>query len=167
MSAYRYTVELLDGRTFGPADAFTLREWAQQGRIPPLASIRGDDGSTCRAIDCEPIRDVITRVAAAPPTGAGELGAGAAPTDTAVSVVIPYRNAASLVGYYLGVFSLIPFIGIILAVPAIILGIVGMIKARTKPSAHGMVHGGVALALGVLSIVGHFLLFTRFSYFFR
>ncbi|HYD01893.1 MAG TPA: hypothetical protein VEB22_11765 [Phycisphaerales bacterium] len=166
MSAYRYTVELMDGRTFGPADAITLREWAQQGRIPPLANIRGDDGSVCRAVDSEPIRDVMGRVAAAPPMGAGEVGGGAAP-ESAVSTIIPYKNVPALVGYYLGVFSLIPFVGPVLAVPAIILGIIGLVRARSKPNARGAVHGGLAVGLGVLSIGGHILLFTSFSYLFR
>ena len=34
--------------------------------------------------------------------------------------VIPYKNPPALIAYYLGIFSLLPCIGILLAIPAIV-----------------------------------------------
>ena len=58
-----------------------------------------------------------------------------APPDNAASVVIPYKNAPALIGYYLGIFSLIPCIGGVLALGAVPLGIVGLRNARANPQA--------------------------------
>ncbi len=62
------------------------------------------------------------------------------PNDDSLTNIIPYRNVAALVGYYLGVFSLIPCLGIPLAVAAIVMGIIGWSKrARIrKPEADCM-----------------------------
>ncbi len=40
--------------------------------------------------------------------------------------VIPYKNPKALTAYYLGVFGLIPVFGPLLAIPAIILGVLGL-----------------------------------------
>ncbi|MEC9188944.1 MAG: hypothetical protein VX520_07015, partial [Planctomycetota bacterium] len=39
--------------------------------------------------------------------------------------VIPYKNPMALTGYYLGFLSLLPLIGILFTIPAIILGFIG------------------------------------------
>ena len=38
--------------------------------------------------------------------------------------MIPAKNPVALIGYYLGVFSFVPVLGILLAIPAIILGVI-------------------------------------------
>ncbi|MSR32711.1 MAG: hypothetical protein EXR99_14525 [Gemmataceae bacterium] len=75
--------------------------------------------------------------------------------DGGVSVIIPYKNPTALTGYYLGVFSLMPCLGLILVIPAIILGIMGLVKSNKNPQARGTVHAIVAIVLGLISIVGH------------
>lgn len=144
----QYTVELIDGRSFGPADAATLRTWATEGRIPPVANIRGSDGSVCRAIDCEPIREVMNRVASAPPMGAGALQS--APDDSA-SVIIPYKNKSALIGYYTSIGSLIPVVGLIAGPVAIWLGVKGLKAVKSDPRVHGTAHAWVAIILGSIS----------------
>ena len=44
--------------------------------------------------------------------------------------VIPYKNPAALAACYLGLFSLLPVVGIVLAILALILGIVGLRRSR-------------------------------------
>jgi hypothetical protein len=148
----RYTVELIDGRSFGPADAATLRTWATEGRIPPVANIRGSDGSTVRAIDCEPIRDVMNRVASAPPMGAGALPS---PQDNSASVIIPYKNVSALVGYYTSIGSLIPIVGLIAGPVAIWLGVKGLKAVKADPRVHGTAHSWVAIILGSLTSLAY------------
>jgi hypothetical protein len=43
----------------------------------------------------------------------------------AVSTIIPYKNPSALLAYYLGVFSLIPCVGLVLGPGAFVLGFVG------------------------------------------
>jgi uncharacterized membrane protein len=65
--------------------------------------------------------------------------------------LIPANNPPALIGYYLGVGSLIPLLGFILALPAFICGIIGVVKSNSNPEVGGMGHAITAI---VLSIVG-------------
>jgi hypothetical protein len=97
------------------------------------------------------------------------------------SAMIPYRNVTALIGYYCGMISLIAilggialifynpinpqFVGIItlvviyglggiLALLAIILGIIGMVYANKHPRSRGMGHAIAGIVLGILEILG-------------
>jgi hypothetical protein len=76
--------------------------------------------------------------------------------ENVVSSVIPYRNVPALVGYYLGVFSLIPCLGLVLGPAAVILGIVGLRGASRQPKKKGMGHAITALILGGLTSLGNY-----------
>ena len=65
--------------------------------------------------------------------------------------LIPTGNPPALVGYYLAVFSLIPCFGLLLAIPAVVLGIIGMRKVKAHPEAKGATHAWVATILGLLT----------------
>ena len=75
--------------------------------------------------------------------------------------IIPYKNVPALVGYYMGVFSLIPCLGAILSIVAIILGIVGLSKA--KQNSGGSAHAVTAIILGGISLLGHIALTIFFA----
>ena len=64
--------------------------------------------------------------------------------------LIPYRNSHALWAYYLGIFSLIPCFGLFPSVPAFILGIKGLKKARQQPEVKGKVHAIIGIVLGSL-----------------
>jgi len=64
--------------------------------------------------------------------------------------VIPYKNPAALIAYYLGLFSLFPCVGILLAVPAVVLGIIGLQKRKANPAVKGSVHAWIGIVLGGL-----------------
>jgi len=66
------------------------------------------------------------------------------------ATVVPYRNGAALVAYYLGVFGLIPILGFVFGPAALILGIIGLVKARKNPQAHGTGHAIAGIVLGVI-----------------
>src|SRR6056297_2691301 len=53
-----------------------------------------------------------------------------APTPDATGGVIPYKNPAALIGYYLGIFGLFPTLGLPLAVAAVVLGIIGLRRRK-------------------------------------
>lgn len=62
--------------------------------------------------------------------------------------VIPYKNPHALIAYYLGLFSLLPILGVFLAIPAFILGIIGLSKRRKNPEIRGSVHAWIGIVLG-------------------
>ena len=63
--------------------------------------------------------------------------------------LIPVNNPAALVGYYLGVASLIPVLGVLTGLPAVICGGIGIAKARSAPQSGGMGHAITAIVLGI------------------
>ena len=86
-------------------------------------------------------------------TKCGNLLNGAEPqaqrvqgSDVGISTIIPYKNAPALIGYYLGVFSIIPFFPI--GITALILGIKGLKKAKEHPEAKGKAHAWVGIIAG-------------------
>lgn len=81
------------------------------------------------------------------------------PTGDVMKSVIPTGNKPALIGYYCGVFSLIPVIGIPLGVGAVVLGLMGLRKVRAEPAARGTAHAWVAIVLGLVSTVGSALFF--------
>ena len=69
------------------------------------------------------------------------------------ATLVPYRNGPALAAYYTGVFGLIPILGFILGPVAFILGIIGLVKARKNPKAHGTGHAIAGIVLGVVDPV--------------
>jgi len=63
------------------------------------------------------------------------------------------KNKPALIGYYLAVFSLIPCIGLLLAIAAVALGVRGLAVARETPEAHGKAHAWIAIVLGGLMLI--------------
>lgn len=79
--------------------------------------------------------------------------------------VIPYKNMPALIAYYCGVFSIIPCFPI--GIVAVVLGIMGLKKAKAEPQVRGQAHawigiiaGGIFgliwLAVTVLGLIGAF-----------
>jgi hypothetical protein len=64
--------------------------------------------------------------------------------------MIPTKNGPALAAYYLGIFSVIPFLGIPMGIIALILGIKGLRRAREHPEAKGKVHAWVGIIAGGL-----------------
>jgi uncharacterized protein YqgC (DUF456 family) len=81
-----------------------------------------------------------------------EQGSGA---DDVVATVIPYKNPKALIGYYLGVFSLIPCLGGLLGPAALILGILGLHDRKKNPQMRGTAHAVVAIVLGSITTLAH------------
>jgi hypothetical protein len=75
-----------------------------------------------------------------PPPGSG--------ADNTLGGLIPYKNSAALIAYYLGVFSVIPLVGFFMAVAAVILGVKGLRFARERPEARGRTHALVGIIAG-------------------
>ncbi len=77
------------------------------------------------------------------------------PAASGVEEIIPYHNPKALVAYYLGVFSLIPVVGLALGPTALILDILGVRASNANSKARGLAHGVVAIILGALTSLGN------------
>lgn len=67
--------------------------------------------------------------------------------------LIPYKNPHALIAYYLGLFSLFPCLGLLLAIPAFILGIMGLQRVKKNPVIRGTVHAWIGIVMGGLMTV--------------
>ena len=67
--------------------------------------------------------------------------------------LIPYKNPYALAGYYLSIFSMIPFVGIPLGVAGIICGIVGVRRRNRNPMVRGTAHAWFAILFSALVIL--------------
>ena len=77
--------------------------------------------------------------------------AAKAPADNegdATGGIIPYKNPKALIAYYLGIFSGFPVIGFFLAIPALVLGIMGLRDRNRNPAIKGSVHAGIGIGCG-------------------
>lgn len=149
-----YRVRLADGREFGPVAMTKLKVWTGEGRVPASAMIVDEATGEAR-----PVREVpdLALILAAPPTTPGAMSkvAGARPTAPGI---LPYTNSPALVSYYVGVGSIVCFIGLLAAPVAIVLGILGLRKVKRDPTVKGTAHAIVGIILGSLSIIAHGLL---------
>lgn len=139
-----YMLRLGDGTEFGPADLDLLEQWTRQGRVPR-------DGLLVSTADPAEVRSVyneprLARVLGAPPTTRVPVTAQPLPAGG----LVPYHNPAALTAYYMGIFSLLPFIGVVLGIPAFILGIIGWRNYRRKPEIRGGVHAWIGIIMGGL-----------------
>jgi hypothetical protein len=71
--------------------------------------------------------------------------------------LVPTRNPAALVAYYLGIFSLIPILGALLGPAALLLGIKGAKAAPHAPGQVGKVHAWIGIALGIVTTLANWV----------
>ena len=81
------------------------------------------------------------------PQHAGQMPVAPAGGD-ATGGLIPYKNMPALMAYYFGIFSLLPAIGLVTALPALVLGFIGLRVKRKNPAAKGTAHAIVGIVLG-------------------
>ena len=128
-----------DGKQWGPYKRDALQHYVNNGSI--LVAWEATDGRVTMAVS-----DVLAQPAPE------------ADRSSPVDGVIPYKNPKALIAYYLGVFSLIPGIGILLGIAAFILGILGLQDAKKDPQAKGKVHAWIGIIVGGLFGFGYLVL---------
>lgn len=67
--------------------------------------------------------------------------------------LFPHRNPLAVAAYYLGIFSLIPYVGIALGPVAILLGLAGLAKVRKEPATRGLGHAITGIVAGAAGLV--------------
>jgi hypothetical protein len=73
--------------------------------------------------------------------------------DGGISTLIPYRNPKALAAYYLGLFSLIPVLGLVTAPFAVLFGVLGVRRARADKNAKGTIHAWIGIVFGLTPLV--------------
>jgi len=68
--------------------------------------------------------------------------------DYTLGGLIPYKNPAALLAYYLGVFSLIPCLGIFFGLFGLKFGLKGLRFSKENPNAGGRLHAYVGIFVG-------------------
>lgn len=84
-----------------------------------------------------------------------KLRANVSSNSSGIETLIPYKNAQALWAYYLGVFSLIPCLGIPLGIAALILGVRGVKYSGLHPEAKGKAHAWAGIILGGICSAGY------------
>ncbi len=75
--------------------------------------------------------------------------------------IIPTKNMPALIGYYMGIFGLLPFIGLPFSVAAVILGRKGLSLYKQQPTPGAKTHAMIGYVLGIVELVV-FVLFVAF-----
>ena len=70
------------------------------------------------------------------------------PMATRLDPPHPYKNPKALAAYYLGLFSLLPIIGLPLGIAAFVFGILGLRDRSKKPAIKGSLHAGIGIGCG-------------------
>jgi Na+/proline symporter len=67
-----------------------------------------------------------------------------------ITAVFPYKNGKALSAYYLGCFS---FIIPVLAIPAVIFGILGYRAYQQEPRLRGAAHAVIGMLAGLIAVL--------------
>ena len=142
-----YKIQGSDGREYGPVTAAVLRQWLAEGRANGATRVLPEGAAEWRTIQ------ELPEFAGSPVPPPRAAPAPAA--DSGLNKLIPYRNSLALAAYYCGIFSLIPCLGLVLGVVALVLGVMGWRKYCAQPACGGSVHAWVGIVLGGLCALGN------------
>lgn len=149
MSNFAYTLVLNDGSEFS-GDQDTIVEWAREGRVPSGTKIRLESGET---VDSDTLDWIVqARQRRVPPQRREDIHRPEV-APNAMEHVIPARNLPALLAWYFGVFSIIPCMGGVLGIMAIVFGIMGLRLSRKPEIAVGFWHALIGMALGILTTI--------------
>jgi len=141
-------VRLADGQELGPVSLELLLQWVREGRIPAGSHVIASDGQVTLAA----YHPALAAGFSAPPM---MQPASAQPAEEFLGALIPYRNGSALTGYYLGVFSVIPVLGLLLGPAALVLGIRGFKVYKREPHRQGAAHAVIAIVAGSFTSLGN------------
>ena len=152
-----YKVLGSDGNEYGPVSAGQVKKWIAENRVEKKTPIRPECAPDWIFLESLPEFAAAFGAPLPYPPPIPHSARTSKSTD-GLNVVIPYKNARALAAYYLGVFSVIPPVGALLGIPALVLGILGLRFRSRKPEAGGSVHAWVGIILGGLFGLGYLAL---------
>jgi len=137
----------LDGRQLGSFDIAQVNAKLRTGELPALGTLAWYPGQR-EWIALDRIPGV--HVPLTPPQFGEPSMQSSVPiaTGDATGGIIPYKNPPALVGYYFGIASLIPVVGLVTGPIALVLGIIGLVRRAKQPAIRGAAHAWVAMIVG-------------------
>lgn len=146
-----------DHQEYGPITPDQLKQWIAEGRASGQTMVQMEGTPGWRPLSTFPqLAAFLVSTAPLPPPISPSSDSASDPVTT----VIPYKNMPALISYYLAVFSLIPCLGIPLGLAALVLGVIGLKRAREHPEIRGKVHAWIGIILGGLFGFGYLIVFT-------
>ena len=142
-----------DGHEYGPVSAGQVKEWIAESRVEPKTPVIPPGGTDWVFLDSLPEFEA----AFADPSSVVPSATASKSAD-GFNQVIPRKNARALAACFLGVFSVIPPMGALLGIPALVLGTLGLRFRRRNPEAGGGVHAWIGIVLGGLFGLGYWAL---------
>ena len=73
------------------------------------------------------------------------------------SAMIPTDNPQALWSYYIGIFAIVPVLGVVMGPTALIMGIKGLNVFRENPAVRGKTHAWIGIGCGILWTVVHWI----------
>ncbi|MEI7832579.1 MAG: hypothetical protein WCJ56_05220 [bacterium] len=134
-----------DGAEYGPVTWDELQQWHQQGRVPPGTLLIDADTGEEKLIGDFSQLSVPAPMIPPPPQYYTQQ-------QRQPNHLIPTQNPQALWAYYLSIGSFI-CCGPLLGIPAVILGILGLGKAREV--GEGKTHSIVGIVLGSITSLGY------------
>jgi len=120
---------------------------------PPVAQLADEDAKELRPRRRRPVEEDLEEV-----------------DDDTISTIIPYRNPRALASYYLGIFSLASVLsfwlpkealiiaglamGAVVAMLALVLGIMGVRYSGNDPGAKGGGHAVIGIVCAIITLLG-------------
>ena len=145
-----YKIIGADGKEYGPVNVEQLRQWLAAGRVNRQTSVCPEGSAGWSPMESMP--ELAALFLVPPPLAAPQQ------KSSGINTLIPYKNPKALTAYYLGIFSLIPFFGILLGIAAFVLGILGLRFRRRNPTVGGAVHAWIGIIVGGLFGFGYLAL---------
>ncbi len=142
-----------DGNEYGPVSAEQVKNWIAENRVERKTPVIPKGG-----VDWVFLGSLPEFAAAFASPSPIAPSAKASKSADGLNTIIPYKNVQALVAYYLGVFSVIPPVGALLGIPALVLGISGLRFRRRNPETGGSVHAWIGIVLGGLFGFGYLAL---------
>lgn len=143
-----FTVEVPESEDAGPIplmadDGF----WDEASQAAEKATAPVAVAPGAAALTTPPMTAAAAPPYNAPPTSRTTLPRRDEEGD-ATGGLIPYKNPQALIAYYLGIFSFIPLLGVLIGLAALILGIGGLRYRKKHPKVHGTVHAWIGILVG-------------------
>ena len=152
-----YKVLGSDGNEYGPVSAGQVKKWVAENRVEKKTPIMPEGAPDWVFLESLPEFAVAFGPSATGPPAIPSSARASKPAD-GLNAIIPYKNARALVAYYPGVFSVIPPLGALLGIPALVLEISGLRFRRRNPEAGGSVHAWIGIIWGGLFGFGYLAL---------
>ncbi len=150
-----YRILGADQKEYGPVTADLVRQWITEGRVSANTAVRLEQSNDWKPLSTFAEFAGFVSASAPPVLPPPRTDSG---VSNAVSTIVPYKNVKALLAYYLGVFSVIPVVGIVLGIAAFILGLLGLKFARAHPESKGKVHAWIGIVVGGLFGFGYLAL---------